>query len=271
MEFRRVLGNRRSIRFFDPDRPVDRGSLQAVCEAARLASRAMNIAWFKAVIVYRDALSPEDRDALKTPFASVEFDLAPVYLLWYFDMDAQRAAIAQRRYPSVPSGAILEVGALGPSQGWSRKYVEDVVLPEVLVPSSEMGPRRGGNPDASVALTQAMLCAVDEGLGTVLVPFDAAAAARICGVPDTWEPVLALLLGHSLEAREAGGQRPRPPFESVCFERDAATPFRRDLGVTDRLGADGLIQAPAPLPWRAGELRALARSLDLPGGDGTGR
>jgi nitroreductase len=253
------------VRYFNPDRPVDRGAVQAVLEAGRLASRAMNISWGKGIVVYRDELTQAERDALKTPYASAEFDLAPVYVLWYFDMDAQRSAIAQRKHPSVPSGAIQQVGALGPTQGWSRKYVEEVVLPEVLMPASERGPRRGGNADAAVSLAQACLAAVDEGLGACLVPFDEEAAARTFGIPDTWEPVMALLLGHSLEEREAGGQRPRAPFEKVFFEGNASQPFKRDPEVVRRLEADGLIQRPAPLPWRAAEVEALSRGLGLTG------
>lgn len=265
MEFRRAVGSWRSVRFFDPNRPVDRGSIQAVLEAARLASRAMNVAWGKGIVVYRDELSREERDSLKTPYASVEFDLAPVYVLWYFDMAAQREALAQRRHPTVPSGAIQQVGGLAPPHGWSRKYVEEVVLPEVLIPLSEM-PQGGGHPDASVAMAQALLCAVDEGLGACLVPFDADAARKAFQIPDTWEPVLALLLGHSLESAEAGGQRPRPPIGKVAFERDTEHPFKIEEPVAEQLRAEGLLQTPAPLSWRAAELQALTRGLRLENG-----
>lgn len=267
MEFRRTVGSWRSVRYFDPNRPVERGTIQTVLEAARLASRAMNVPWGKGIVIYRDELSREERDSLKTPYASVEFDLAPVYVLWYFDMAAQREALAQRRHPTVPSGAIQQVGGLAPPHGWSRKYVEEVVLPEVLVPGSERQ-QGGGHPDASVALAQALLCAVDEGLGACLVPFDAAAARRAFQVPETWEPVLALMLGHSLESKEAGGQRPRAELGTVAFERDTSRPFKLDERVAKQLEQDGLYQAPAPLGWRAAEIKALTRGLGLPP-DGT--
>jgi nitroreductase len=265
VEFRRAVGSWRSVRYFDPNRPVERGSIQAVLEAARLASRAMNVAWGKAIVVYRDELSEEQRNSLKTPYASVEFDLAPVYVLWYYDMQAQREALAQRRHPTVPSGAIQQVGGLAPPHGWSRKYVEEVVLPEVLVPLSEM-PTGGGHPDASVAMAQALLCAVDEGLGACLVPFDAAAARRAFQIPETWEPVMALMLGHSLESAEAGGQRPRPDLGTVAFERDTSRPFRVEESFQKQLTSEGLYQTPAPLTWRSAEVQALSRGLRLPNG-----
>jgi nitroreductase len=270
MEFMQVLGSRRSVRYFEAERPVEREKIETVLQAARLASRAMNVPWGKGIVVYRDALTPEERDALKTPFAAVEFDLAPVYLLWYHDMDARRVALAGAQYPAVPSGVLQETAVYGPPHGWSRKYVERVIVPEVLTPGLESGPSRGGNADAGLALMQAYLAAVDEGLGACLVPFDEAGAARVLGVPDTWEPVLALLLGYSVESPEAGGQRPRPPWQETFFDGHSDRPFQRDPEVVASLEAAGLVQTPAPIPWRAEEVRALSRGFALPGGEPNG-
>ena len=36
MEYERVIGNRRSTRYFDPDRPVEREKVQKILEAMRL-------------------------------------------------------------------------------------------------------------------------------------------------------------------------------------------------------------------------------------------
>ncbi len=267
MEFREIIGSRRSIRYFEPDRPVEREKIQAVLESALLCSRAVNVPWSKAIVAYRSELTQEERDSLKTPFAGAEFDLAPVYILWYHDMDARRVAIEGSRYPAVASGALQDMLALGPPHGWSHKYVEEVILPEVLTPGLSRGPQRGGNPDAAVGLEQAYLMAVDEGLGGCLVPFDEAAATKLFDVPDTWEPVLALLLGYPVESPDAGGQRPRPAWESMFFDGNVDKPFERDPAVIAELEADGMIQTPAPLPWRAEEVRALSRGFGLPGGD----
>ena len=37
MEFKEVIRRRRSIRFFEPDKPVEREKIQIMLEAARLA------------------------------------------------------------------------------------------------------------------------------------------------------------------------------------------------------------------------------------------
>ena len=265
MDYFRVLGSRRSVRYFDPDRPVERDKIEAIGHATRLASRAMNVPWGKGVVVYREALSEEERNGLKTPFAEVEFDLAPVYLLWYSDLAAREDALQGVHYPTVPSGALQDVAVYGPPHGWSQRYVERVVVPQVLMPG--LGNRvRGGNADTGMALMQGYLAAVDEGLGACLVPFDEAGARRVVDVPEDFEPAAALLIGYPAESPEAGGQRPHGAWEECFFDRDTNTPFPRDSQVTAKLEEAGLLQTAAPLPWRDDEVRALSRGLRLAGG-----
>ena len=265
MDYFRVLGSRRSVRYFDPDRPVERDKIEAIGHATRLASRAMNVPWGKGVVVYREALSEEERNGLKTPFAEVEFDLAPVYLLWYSDLAAREDALQGVHYPTVPSGALQDVAVYGPPHGWSQRYVERVVVPQVLMPG--LGNRiRGGNADTGMALMQGYLAAVDEGLGACLVPFDEAGARRVVDVPEDFEPAAALLIGYPAESPEAGGQRPHGAWEECFFDADTNTPFPRDSKVTAKLEEAGLLQTAAPLAWRDDEVRALSRGLGLAGG-----
>ena len=265
MDYFRVLGSRRSVRYFDPDRPVERDKIETIGHATRLASRAMNVPWGKGVVVYREALSEEERNGLKTPFAEVEFDLAPVYLLWYSDLAAREDALQGVHYPTVPSGALQDVAVYGPPHGWSQRYVERVVVPQVLMPG--LGNRvRGGNADTGMALMQGYLAAVDEGLGACLVPFDEAGARRVVDVPEDFEPAAALLIGYPAESPEAGGQRPHGAWEECFFDADTNTPFPRDSQVTAKLEEAGLLQTAAPLPWRDDEVRALSRGLGLAGG-----
>src|SRR3972149_4686434 len=101
MDFKEAVGRQRNFQYFLPYRPVDRQKVQVVLEAGRLSSRAVNVAFSKAIVAYRDSLSQEERDALKTPVSAALFDIAPVYIFWYFDMDARRKAIEEKRWPTV--------------------------------------------------------------------------------------------------------------------------------------------------------------------------
>jgi nitroreductase len=259
MEFKQVVGLRRSIRYYQPYRPVEREKIQTILEAARLCSQAVNSAWSRAIVVYRDDLSEEDREALKIPTTTAQLDMAPVWIFWYGDMSAPSLGKTTLKQ-------LVDIGALNPSHGWSHSYVDDVIWPQVLQPIA-------ANPSALLALTgveaglaicQALLAAVDLGLGTQLVAVNQARATEILGVPEHLVPLVVQLVGYSAEDREAGGQRPRQPFEQMYFEGHYGAPFERDEAVVDSLKKDGMIMAQAPVKWRHDEVRALARQFGLP-------
>ena len=67
-----------------------------------------------------------------------------------------------------------------------------------------------------------------------------------------------------VEPLRRGGQRPRPDYESLYFDGAWGKPLARDPKVTAELQAAGMIQAPAPLPERRSEVRALAAMFGLP-------
>ena len=54
MELRRVIGNRRSMRFLLPHKPVEPEKIQRMLEAARIASHWGNVQSLRAVVVFRD-------------------------------------------------------------------------------------------------------------------------------------------------------------------------------------------------------------------------
>src|SRR6185503_14121846 len=160
MEFKEVVGRRRSIRFYQSWRPVEREKIQAILEAARLSSRAVNADWAQAIVVYRNELSEDDRETLKTP-TTAQHDLAPVWIVWLLDPTAAtmwKDTLHQ----------LVDAGALSPSHGWSHAYVDDVVYPQVLKPMSDSptDSLQMAAIEAGQAMCLALLAAVDQGLGT---------------------------------------------------------------------------------------------------------
>src|SRR2546425_12332342 len=83
MEFQKVLGIRRSIRFFEPQKPVEQEKIQKILEACLRASCAVNAHWLKAVVVKRDDVAPEDLEQMKNPGQGVVSQLAPVHIYFY--------------------------------------------------------------------------------------------------------------------------------------------------------------------------------------------
>jgi nitroreductase len=259
MEFKQVVGLRRSIRYFVPYRPVERAKIQTILEAARLCSQAINSNWAKAIVVNRDDMPEEDREALKVPTTTAQLDMAPTWIFWYGDMSAPQVAQKQLKQ-------LVDVGALNPSHGFSHSYIDDVIWPQVLQPiaGDAMTLAVVTAVEAGLAIAQALLTAVDEGLGTQLTAFNSTKAKAILGVPDHLLPLWIQLVGYSAEDREGGGARPRQPFEEIYFEGRYGAPFERDDAVVDKLKRDGMLMPEAPYKWRREEIAALARQFGLP-------
>jgi nitroreductase len=259
MEFKQVVGTRRSIRYYEAWRPVEREKIQTILEAARLSFRGVNASFAKAVVVHRDEVSPEQREALKDPTTTAQLDMAPVWINWFGDLKAVASAVERGTLKQ-----LVDVGALPASHGWSHRYVDSVVLPQVLKPIMD-------DPtvnlvltcrEAFAAVTHAVLAAVDLGLGTMTTSMNPDAVKALVKAPDNWVFLVNQLVGYSAETTE-GGQRPREPFEDDFFEMIYGTPFERDQAVIEKLREAGMIQDQGQ-PWRHEEIRALARMYGLP-------
>lgn len=255
-----MVGRRRSIRFFEPDKPVEREKIQTILEAARLASCAVNAQWLRAIVVERDKLPPEKLNQLKTPVAALTLDLAPVHIYFFCDLGIVTKIKGSRLKE------LVEVGALAPSHGWSNKFVDEFVYPQILEPMTKNreGYLAAAMADCGGAAHIALLTAFEEGLGACLNTPNPVLTPQVFGVPEGWVSLWVMLVGYPAESWEAGGQRPRPPFEELYFDGDVSTPFKRDPAVVEKLNEAKMIQAPAPLPGRKEEIRALIERLGLP-------
>jgi nitroreductase len=259
MEFKEVVGNRRSIRYFQPWRPVEKEKIQVMLEAARLASRAVNAPFYRVVVMERDELSLEQRDSLRTPTTTTDLDLAPLYMFWFID------PTAPNRGPKTLK-QLVDVGALNASHGWSHAYVDEVIFPHVLQPLMK-------TPEAAIAVAaceagfamyQAMLAAVDEGLGVCLHAFTADKIKEVIKPPDHLIPIWVLLVGYPAEDPLTGGQRPREALSETCFWGSFEHPIESDPKVVAYLEEKKMIQPKAPAPWRMQEVAALSRMFGLP-------
>jgi len=261
VEFKEVIGRRRSIRHFFPWRPVEREKIQIMLEAARLASCAVNAGFLRIIVVERDKLPRETLEKLKTPVSANNLELAPIHFYFYADMGAIERTKGQ------PLKDLVDAGILTPSHGWSHKFVDELVWPFILEPITKDPGRHSMTAafDCGVAMSQALLAAFDEGLGACFSAFFPDPVKELFQVPDTWMPIWMMAVGYPAAGWEDGGQRPRPvTFEGQFFEGNAKTPFSRDPKVVEKLKEAKMITAPAPLPWRKEEVRALSRMLGLP-------
>jgi nitroreductase len=258
MELREAIGRRRSIRFLLPHRPVELEKIQRMLEAARLASHWGNVNTLRAIVIERDKAPREVLDALPSPVGGYQIQLAPVVIVWYLETAATDHA-AER------IGELVDIGAVG--YGKNRRKVFDESVAPMFRNLGDILKVPGLNEvDCGQGIAQATLMAFEQGLGTCFLGTgDPDGVRRKLGLPDSCRVVLTQTVGYPAESPEAGGQRPRLPFDTLFQLNGYENPFPRSPEVVEELTRDGMIQKPAPSPWREAELEYLRRALNLKG------
>lgn len=258
MELREVIGRRRSIRFMLPHKPVEPEKIQRMLEAARIASHWGNVQSLRAVVVFKDSAPKEVIDAITAPVAGFQIRIAPVVIVWY----VETAAIDEQ---SDRLRELMKAGALGFGDE------KEAALERQLIPFFDGIRERLKAPglnemDCGQGIAQATLMAFEQGLGTCLLGGgNTEKMKQNLGLPDSARILILQTVGYPAESPEAGGQRPRQPFESLFHMNGYGNPFPRRPEVVAELQADAMIQSPAPAPWREAELNYLKNALGIKG------
>jgi nitroreductase len=258
VELREVIGRRRSIRFLLPYKPVEPAKIQRMLEAARIASHWGNVQSLRAVVVVKENAPPDVIEAITAPIAGFQIRLAPVVIVWYLDTSAIDDQSNRLR-------ELLAAGALGFGEG-KQDALETQLIP--IFDQLRDGLKQPGlsEIDCGQGIAQATLVAFEQGLGTCCLgtPNTDKIRERL-GLPAHCRVLLLQTVGYPAESPEAGGQRPRRPFEQLFHLNGYGKPFPRDPEVVAGLERDGMLQDPAPLPWREAELEYLKHALRIKG------
>jgi nitroreductase len=258
MELREVIGRRRSIRFLLPYRPVEPEKIQRMLEAARIASHWGNVQSLRAVVVFRDSAPKDVMDAITAPIAGFQIRIAPVVIVWYLDTAAVDEQADRLR-------ELLRAGALGFGEG-KQRALEEQLIPIFGNLREKLKEPGLGEVDCGQGIAQATLMAFEQGLGTCCLGSPNADRIReLLGMPETCRILLLQTVGYPAESPDAGGQRPRQPFERLFHMNGYGKPFPRDAEVVAELERDRMLQSPAPAPWREAELEYLKHALGLKG------
>ncbi len=258
MELREVIGNRRSTRYLDPDKPVELEKIQRMLEAARIASHFGNNNAVQALVVHRKTATEEQVASLHSPVGGFQMELAPVVILWYIQGDAMDEASARLR-------ELVNCGALGYGPD-KHKQLEETLVPLFdRIGEALKGPGMV-DMDCGQAVAQSTLLAFEQGLGTCCQGSgDWAKVEAAFNFPASCRIVVAQTVGYPLENPDAGGQRPRLPFEKLFQLNTLDNPFPRSQEVIDGLSQDKLFQPAAPMPGREEQIEAIRSKFELPG------
>ncbi len=250
-----AIGTRRSIRWYEPNKQVEKWKIQAMLEASRLAPSAGNFNGQRAIVVYRDE-DPEIWEFI-SDWSQITTQMAPVLIFWCYDManyDTQGQSIHD----------LMRTGALDKAHGWEYDRVSNLFPLPGLLPDAIM--HRLAGIDLGNAIQNASLVATALGLGTCLNGASGGARRNTkskFNLPDTYVFSWLMTVGYPAESMEAGGQRCRPPFETMFFEKRVGNPFSRDPEAVKLLEDLRLIQPQGPLPGRLEEINKLTKRFGL--------
>jgi len=259
MEILEAIGRRRSIRFLKPYKDVEKEKIQVMFEAARIASHWGNVQTLRGIALFRESDS-DKIDMLQGAIIGWQFKIAPVVIVWYLDPDA-----VDGQADSLMK--LAEVGALGVGSKEVREAgVKDTLLPIFSGISDILKGPGISEVDCGQGIAQATLAAYSMGLGTCCIGAGPRGPElmQALGVPDRCRLLLVQTVGYPLEHWEAGGQRPRLPFEDLFQVHSYDESYPRSEAVVEELTEAGMFTAPAPLPEREEELAFLREALNIP-------
>lgn len=260
MEVQRVIGLRRAVRFLDPDRPVERGKIQKMLEAARRAPHWGNVQTLRAVVIERATASREILGALEARVGGYQVRIAPVVIVWYLDasaVDEQPERLHE----------IVDARAMGIRYEETKAYLDKVLIPFFAGLKDRLKRPGLSEVDCGQGIANAALVAFDLGLGACLVGgANLDRLAEQLRLPPEGRVLLLQTIGYPAEDVEGAGQRPRLPFERLYSLNWVGQPFPRDPQVVKELEESGLIRPVGPddRQRRDRELEALAEKYDLP-------
>jgi nitroreductase len=259
MQFKEVLGRRRAIRFYLPHRPVEREKVQKMLEAARRASCVGNVNSARGIVIWKDQASAELIKAITPPLGYQQMQTAPCFILWYHDTSAYEINKWVNDLKN-----LADTRRIGTDAEQTKADIERMLRPVFGAAWQQMAVSPLAFMDLGLAVCQAMLTAYDEGLG--VCPMSSPRleqVGKLLKLPDTAVPVCLMAVGYPAESWEAGGQTVKAPFDNLFHEMEYGRAFERDPAVEKELVAAGMLQTPAPLPWRDAELKYLENALNL--------
>lgn len=251
-----AMGNRRSIRYFDPEKKVEDWKVEAILQAARFSSCQGNINATEAIVVQKDTCELWDEiEECVSGFNVQVMNQCSHVIFWLTNLHAWYG----RANDGISSLALS--GAATHYHGWNYEFTMTQTVPRLMSFPTERTDTLLRF-ESGQAVAQAMLAGVGVGVGSILIAFGRKPGGieKAFGLPPSMKLTWGHAVGYPLEDEKAGGQRVRLKFEKL-FSKDAyGTPYMPDPAVDEALRAKGMLQEQAPLPGRIEEIDKLAES-----------
>jgi len=249
-----AIGDRRSIRYYDPERTVEDWKIQTMLQAGRLASCQGNINATEAIVVTKDSTDLWDEiEECVSGFNVQIINQSSHLIFWLTNLNAWYGRANDGLSTLALSGALTKY------HGWNYEFTMTQTVPRLMsfpTERTEMLLRF----ETGQAVAQAMLAGVALDVGSILIAFGRKPGGieKAFGLPPHYKLTWGHAVGYPLEDPKAGGQRVRLKFEKL-FSKDApGNPFPLVDGLEDALREKGMIQEQAPVGGRFEEIEELA-------------
>ena len=249
-----AVGDRRSIRYFDPDRKVEDWKVQTILQAGRLASCQGNINATEAIVVQKESCDLWDEiEECVSGFNVQIINQCSHVIFWLTNLNAWYG----RANDGLSSLAL--VGALTKYHGWNYEFTMTQTMPRLMsfpAERTEILLRF----ETGQAVGNAVLTSTGLGVGNILLAFGRkpGGVEKAFGLGPNLKFTWAHAIGYPLEDPKAGGQRPRIKYEKLFHDGAYGTPLMPDPAVDEALREKGMLQEQAPLPGRIEEIDELA-------------
>ncbi|MCB0881129.1 MAG: nitroreductase family protein [Thermoleophilia bacterium] len=250
----KAIGDRRSIRYFDPDRRVEDWKIQTMLQAGRLASCQGNINATEAIVVDKDTCEIWDEiEECVSGFNVQIINQSSHLIFWLTNLNAWYGRANDGLSTLALSGALTKY------HGWNYEFTMTQTVPRLMSFPTE----RTENLlrfESGQAVAQAMLAGVSQDVYSILIAFGRKPGGieKAFGLPPHYRFTWGHAVGYPLENADGGGQRVRLKYEKLFHKDEHGTPLLPDPAVDEALRQKGMIQEQAPVAGRFEQVDELA-------------
>jgi nitroreductase len=249
-----AIGDRRSIRYYDPEKKVEDWKIQTMLQAGRLASCQGNINATEAIVVEKETCDLWDEiEECVSGFNVQIINQSSHLIFWLTNINAWYGRANDGLSTLALSGALTKY------HGWNYEFTMTQTVPRLMsfpTERTEMLLRF----ETGLAVSNAILTGTALDLGSILIAFGRKPGGieKAFGLPPNYKLTWGHAVGYPLEDFKAGGQRPRLKFEKLFSKDTPGNGWPMVDGLADALKSKGMIQEQAPTSGRIDEIEALA-------------
>ncbi len=253
----KAIGDRRTIRYYDPSRKVEDWKVQTILQAARMSSCQGNINATEAIVVTKDNTDLwDDIEECVSGFNVQMINQASHLIFWLTNLNAWYGRANDGLSTLALSGALTKY------HGWNYEFTMTQTVPRLMSFPTE-------RTDALLrfetgqAVGQATVAAASLGIGSCLLAFGRkpGGVEKAFGLAPNFKLTWGMVIGYPLEDRRGGGQRPRIKFEKLFHDGEYGKPLQMMDGLKEVLQEKDMLQEQAPIAGRFEEIDALAEQF----------